>query len=94
MKPFTGTAVREARKLIGTFIYFFILIGLFVVFRSVILNEPNLLYHHGFTIINAWLLAKLTVIADYFWIRDNFKSRPLIYPILLKSTVLSVLLIG
>jgi hypothetical protein len=93
MKPFASMPVRT-RKLIGTFIYFWVLIGLFVLFRSVILKEPNLLYHHGFTIINAWLLAKFTIMADQFRIGDSLGSRPLIYPILLKSAVLSILLIG
>jgi hypothetical protein len=98
MKLFTGTSMREARKLIGTFIYFWILIGLFVLFRSVILKEPNLLLHHGFTIINAWMLARLTLITDQLRVADrladSLRNRPLIYPILLKSAVLSVLLIG
>lgn len=76
------------------FLYFWVLIGLFVLFRSAVLQEPDLLFHNGFTVVNAWMLAKVTVVVDRFEVAHSLTRGPLIYPILLKSAALSVLLIG
>ena len=63
-------------------------------FSSIVLNEQNLIYHQGFAIINAWLLAKVMLIAEMFHVADNLKHKPLIYPIAFKSAVFSVILIS
>ena len=64
------------------------------VHKSIVLNEPNLFFHQGFAVINAFLLAKVMFAAETFHVADNLKGKPLIYPIVFKSTVFSVLLIG
>lgn len=87
-------AVTEGRKLLWIFLYLWVLLGLFAVHRSIVLNEPNLFFHQGFAVINAFLLAKVMFTAETFHVADNLKGKPLIYPIVFKSTVFSVLLIG
>jgi len=56
----------EGKQLFWIFIYFWLLFGVFTVFRSLVLNEQNLIYHQGFAIINAWLLAKVVLTAEFF----------------------------
>ena len=68
------------------------LIGLFSVFKSLVLNKQNLIYHEGFVIINAWLLAKVVLIAEFFQAADNLKHKPLVYPIVFKSAVFCAIL--
>ena len=85
-------ALGEGKQLFGIFIYFCVLIGLFSVFKSLVLNEQNLIYHEGFTIINAWLLAKVVLIAEFFQVADNLRHKPLVYPIVFKSAVFCVIL--
>jgi len=87
-------AVTEGRRLIWIFLYLWVFLGLFAVHKSIVLNEPNLFFHQGFAVINAFLLAKVMFVAERFHVADNLKDKPLIYPIVFKSTVFSVLLIG
>jgi hypothetical protein len=87
-------ALTEGRKLLWIFLYLWVLLGLFAVHKSVVLNEQNLFFHQGFAVINAFLLAKVMFTAEMFHVADNLKDKPLIYPIVFKSTAFSILLIG
>ena len=49
-------------------------------------------YHEGFSIINAFLLGKVVLTAEFFRVGDNFKHKPLVYPIVFKSAVFCLLL--
>jgi len=86
--------VAEARRLFWIFAYFWILLGLFAVHKSIVLGQQNLFYHQGFAFINAWLLAKVMLTAEMFHVADNLRHKPLIYPIVFKSAIFSMLLIS
>jgi hypothetical protein len=86
--------IEEARKLFWIFVYLWALLSLFAVHKALVLNEPSLFYHGGFAVINAWLLAKVMLAAEMLHIADNLKHKPLIYPIVFKSAVFSVILIS
>jgi hypothetical protein len=86
-------SLDEGKQLIWIFIYFWVLFGLFSVFRSLVLNERNLIYHQGFAIINAFLLAKVVLTAEFFQVAENLRHKPLVYPIVFKSAVFCVILI-
>jgi hypothetical protein len=76
-RPFdriTEKVLDEGKKLLWIFIYFWVLFGLFSVFRSLVLNERNLVYHEGFAVINAFLLAKVVLTAEFFQVADNGSS--------------------
>jgi hypothetical protein len=79
--------IAEGRKLLWIFLYLWLLLGLFSIHKSIVLNEPNLLYHQGFAFINAWLLAKVMLTAEMFHVADNLKNKPLIYPIMFKCDI-------
>jgi hypothetical protein len=85
-------SLDEGKQLLWIVFYFWLLFGVFTVFRSLVLNEPNLIYHQGFAIINAWLLAKVVLTAEFFQVADNLKHKPLVYPIIYKSLVFCVIL--
>jgi hypothetical protein len=85
---------EEGKRLFWISLYLWVLLGLFSIHKSLVLNEPNLFWHQGFAIINAWLLAKVMVTAEIFHVADNLKHRPLIYPIMFKSAVFAVLLVS
>jgi hypothetical protein len=86
--------VIEARRLFWIFAYLWVLLGLFALHKSIILNEPDPFYHQGFAVINALVLAKIMFVAEVFHVADDLKHRPLIYPILYKSAVFSLILIS
>jgi hypothetical protein len=83
----------EGKKLFWIFIYFWVLLGLFSVYRSLVLTERNLIYHEGFAVINAFLLAKVVLVAEFFQLANSLKHKPLVYPIVLKSAVFCAVLI-
>jgi hypothetical protein len=84
----------EARKLFWIFVYLWVLLGLFAVHKSIVLNEQNLIYHQGFAFLNAWVLAKVMLTAEMLHVADNLKHKPLIYPIIFKSAVFSIILVS
>jgi hypothetical protein len=86
--------IAEGRKLFWIFAYLWVLLGLFSMYKSIVLNEQNLIYHQGFAFINAWLLAKVMLTAEMFHVADNLKHKPLIYPIVFKSAVFSAILMS
>ena len=84
----------EGKQLFWIFIYFWVLFGLFSVYRSLVLNERNLVYHEGVAVINALLLAKVVLTAEFFQLGDRLHNKPLAYPIIFKSAVFCLILIG
>jgi hypothetical protein len=86
--------IVEGKRLFWMFVYLWVLLGLFSIHKSIVLNEPNLLYHQGFAFINAWLLAKVMLTAEMFHVADNLKHKPLIYPIMFKSATYSMILMS
>src|SRR5579859_1819201 len=86
--------VIEARRLFWIFAYLWVVLGLFALHKSFVLNEPNPFYHQGFAVINALVLAKIMFVAEAFHVADDLKYKPLICPILYKSAVFSLILIS
>jgi hypothetical protein len=87
-------ALLEIRKLFWIFLYLWVLLCLFSVHKSLVLNEQHVFVHLGFAAINAWLLAKVMLTGEIFHLADNLKHKPLIYPIVFKAAVFSILLIS
>jgi hypothetical protein len=87
-------SVIEARRLFWIFAYLWVLLGLFALHKSIVLNEPDPFYHQGFAVINALVLAKIMFVAEAFHVADDLKHKPLIYPILYKSAVFSLILMS
>ena len=85
--------VAEGKQLFWIFVYLWVLLGLFSIHKSIVLHERNLIYHQGFAFINALLLAKIMLIAEMLHVADNLKHKPLIYPVILRSAVFSLILI-
>ena len=63
--------------------------------KSFILSQRHLNYgEHAFAIINAFVFAKVLLVADHFKLGTRFGEKPLIYPVLHKSFLFTVVLIG
>lgn len=94
MSQIKAKGIAEGRRLLWIFVYLWILLGLFSIHKSIVLNEPNLLFHQGFAFINAWLLAKVMLTAEMLHVAENLDHKPLIYPIALKSAIYSIILMS
>jgi hypothetical protein len=88
-------ASTEFRKFVIIFLYLWIVFAALSIHESIIRTKHSLDYReHGFAIINALVLAKVILLGDYFQLGTRFKDKPLVYPVLHKCLVFSVLLIG
>ena len=85
-------ALDEAKKFSIIFLYLWVLLSLFALHKSIILGEPSLSLGQGFAIVNALVLSKIMLVCETFNLTDNFKSKPILYPIVFKSAVFAVLL--
>ena len=69
--------LSEIRKLFWIFLYLWVLLCLFSVHKSLVLNEQHVFFHLGFAAINALLLAKVMLTGEIFHLADNLKHKPL-----------------
>ena len=85
----------EFKELIIIVFYLWLVFGLFLVYKSVILNLEHISYlAQGVALINALVLGKFVLIARAFHLGDTAEDAPLIYPTLLKSALFSIVLAG
>ncbi|HXW89569.1 MAG TPA: hypothetical protein VEK33_03400 [Terriglobales bacterium] len=88
-------AYREFKEYLVIVLYLWVVFGLFLLYKSVILNEQHFSYvARGIALIDALVLGKFILIARAFHLGDTAEDAPLIYPTLLKSALFSILLAG
>jgi hypothetical protein len=75
--------------------YLWLVFGLLLLYKSVILNEEHISYlAHGIALINALVLGKFVLIAQALHLGNTAEGSPLIYPTVLKSFLFSIVLAG
>jgi len=86
--------VREARRFVYMFFYLWAIFALFALHESIILAEAEASYvAYGLAAVNAFVLAKVMLVAEKLNVARGFEDGPLIFPILYKSVVLAILLV-
>lgn len=87
-------AIDEFKRLVAIVLYLWVIFGLYVLDETLILTKQHIDFSaHGFAIINAFILAKVLLVAEDLGFGARFKDRPLVYPILYKALAFSVLFI-
>lgn len=88
-------ALEEFKRFIAIFLYLWVVFGLLSLHKSLILSQRHLDYEeHTFAIINAFVFAKVLLVGEQLHLGRRFENTPLIYPILYKCFVFSVVLIS
>ena len=74
------------------FLYLWVLLGLFAIHESIVLAKHNIPYRpFGVALINAWILAKVMLIAEDLKLGEGwFGHRPPIYRILAKAVAFAI----
>ena len=86
-------AYQELREYVVIALYLWVIFGLFLLYKSVILAENHISFRaKGVALINALVLGKFVLIARALHLGDQFDGAPLIYPTLLKSALFSIVL--
>lgn len=88
-------AINEAKSFLYITLYFWVLFLTFDVFRATTLSA----YHvdvegQGFAIVNALVLAKVTLIVEGLYARRRLRDVPLVYCVLSHALLLTVILIA
>src|SRR5215469_14332133 len=87
-------AFTEFKRFVAIFLYLWVVFGLLSIHKSLVLSQQRLDYEeHTFAIINAFVFAKVLLVGEQVRLGRRFENKPLIYPILHKSFVFSVVLI-
>jgi hypothetical protein len=84
-------AYHELKEYLVIVLYLWLVFGLFLLYKSMILNEEHFSYlDKGIALINALVLGKFVLIARAFHLGEAAEEAPLIYPTLLKSALFSI----
>ena len=93
IKAVKQKAYSEFKEFVGIVLYLWLVFWLFLLYKSVILNQEHISYlAHGVAIVNALVLGKFVLVARAFHMGDTAEDAPLIYPTLLKSALFSIVL--
>jgi hypothetical protein len=87
-------AFEEVKRFVAIFLYLWVVFGLLSIHTSLVLSQRHLDYEeHTFAIINALVFAKVLLLGEELHLGRRFDNKPLIYPILYKCLVFSIVLI-
>src|SRR5271155_1210952 len=88
-------AAHEFRRFLWIFLYLWVVFALLSLHASLVLTQHRLDYQeHAFAIVNALVFAKVLLVGEDLHFGTRFDHKPLIYPILYKCFVFTLLLIS
>jgi hypothetical protein len=88
-------AFEEFKRFLVIFLYLWVVFGLLSIHKSLVLTQQHLDYEeHTFAIINAFVFAKVLLVGEQLGLGKRFAHKPLIYPILYKCFVFTLVLIA
>jgi hypothetical protein len=87
-------AIDELKKFAVIVLYFWVLFTLFAAYKKMLLHENGIsLWHQTFAIVNALIFGKVILIAQDLNLGKGSKEQPLIWVVLRKSLLFSIVLI-
>jgi hypothetical protein len=94
-RPWRAILVSEFKQFLAIFLYLWLLFALFAYHDSIVLAQHNIDYKpYGFAFINAFVLAKVMLVAEKLNLGRKLRHRPLVFPILYKSVIFAAILIS
>lgn len=86
-------AIHELKEYFYVSFYLLIFLSMFVEYKSLVLAGQHIDFTaHGVAVINALVLGKFLLIARAFHVGRQAEDAPLIYPTLLKSAFLAIVI--
>ncbi|MBX3493998.1 MAG: hypothetical protein KF899_13620 [Parvibaculum sp.] len=89
----TGWLFR-LRHFFFIFAYLWLLLSVYTLHNTLVLSDWGLLAHLGAATLKALVFAKFVLIGEHLKLGSRAEHLPLIWPILIKSALFSVVLIG
>jgi len=85
-------AVHELKEYLFVTVYLWVFLAMFVEYKALVLAQEHIDYATGgVALINALVLGKFLLIARAFHLGKQAENAPLIYPTLLKSAILAII---
>jgi len=91
---YTAIALDKAGHFFIIFAYLWLLLSVYALHNSIVLSDWRLLGHLAPAALKALIFAKFVLIGEHLKLGSRFEDRPLIWPILVKAALFSLLLIG
>jgi len=85
-------AVSGLKRFGVIFLYFWGLLAISALHKSLVLAESGLSYRQSFAVVNALVLAKILFVAEELKVGERYEREPLIYAMAFKAAVYAVLL--
>jgi hypothetical protein len=87
--------LRETKSLLVIFVYLWVLFGLFALHQFSVLAQHGIHFSlWGYAIGNAFVFAKVMLVAEGLNLARGFEGRPLIKPVLYKSIVFAAVFVA
>jgi hypothetical protein len=87
--------VHNFRELLAMFLYLWLLLALFTFHKAIVLSEHGIHFQpFGIAFINAFVLAKIMLVAEEMNLATRWRKRAPIYPILHKSILFAIILVA
>jgi len=88
-------AFEEFKRFVVIFLYLWVVFALLSLHKDLVLSQHHVdTQEHVFAIVNAFVFAKVLLIGEHFHLGRRFSDKPLIYPVLHKCFVFTLLLIS
>jgi len=85
--------IQEAKKFAGIFAYLWVVFTVLLLHEWIVLSQNHIGFtFYGLAAINAVVLAKIMLVADNARFAQQFKGKPLVYPIVYKAAAFTTLL--
>jgi hypothetical protein len=86
--------LEEANKFLVITLYIWAILALVDLHRTIVLEQRHIDYQdQGFDIVNALILAKVVLTAEYLHLGTRFRAYRLIYSVLYKSVIFAAVLV-
>jgi len=87
-------AAEEFKRFLTIFVYLWVVFALLSIHKSIVLEEHHLDFPgHVFAFLNALVFAKVLLIGEDFHLGTRFHDRPLIYSVLHKCLIFTLVII-
>lgn len=93
-RTFKQKVLAEFKEVFGMFLYLWLLFALFTYHKAIVLAYHGISYKaFGVAFVNAFILAKVMLFFEKLNLAEKLRNKPLMYPVLEKSLLLSVIFI-
>jgi len=93
-QTFKERIFHNFREFVAMFLYLWLLFALFTYYKAIVLAEHHIAYKpFGLAFINAFVLAKVMLVAEELRVGTRFRKRAPIFPVLHKSLLFAIIFI-